>query len=355
MGELTFDQLGDRLSQGKRGGGFFLKTDDPFLQDEAIALLVRAHLEGGSTDFDLDQLDGNEADPAALAALLQTPPMLSAHRVIVIRAAQGLTVKTRAVVEEAVRQATPGRALIIAAQIPRGSKAKFYEVLRKHCATVSLRAPRSSELAGWLAKRARELHGVEIEMPAAQLLATGIGPHLGVLASELEKLVTYVEPQKRIGLEDVRTAVGALPQVDRWGWIDKVAERSLGSALSELPALLDSGESAVGLIGSLAEALIRVGLAGEGENVLARVLKRDGSYGNLKWKIRTYLQQTRRWTAEEIEEALADLLRADRLIKSGGLSDRAALEEALLRMATAAAKPAAGSAGSGGGRGRTGR
>jgi DNA polymerase-3 subunit delta len=332
MGELTYDQLSDRVAKGKLGGNYFLHTEDPFLRDEAIALLTGVHLDGGSADFDLDQISGDDVDAAALASLLDTPPMLSTYRVLVIRGAQGLTASSRAVVERAVSQQVEGRVLVVAAEIPRRSKAKFYDVLRKACSTVSLRAPRSSELPGWLAKRAQALHGVELEMPAAQLMATGIGGRLGVLAQELEKLVNYVEPRKRIGLEEVRASVGALPQVDRWQWIDKVAERRIGPALDELPALLDSGESPVALIGAVSETLIRVGLAVEGEGVLVRVLKRDGSFKNLSWKIRAYVQQARHWTAGAIADALEELFRADRLIKSGGLSARQALEEALLRI-----------------------
>jgi DNA polymerase-3 subunit delta len=352
MGELTYDQLSDRMAQRKLGGAFFIKTDDPFLRDEAIALLTEAHLEGGSADFDLDQTSGDDVDAAGLSSLLETPPMLSKYRVVVVRGAQGLTPKARAVVEDAVTRKMAGTVLILAAEVPRGSKAKFYDVLRQACATASLQAPRPSELPGWLAKRARSNHGAELDMEAAQLLASAIGARLGVLAQELEKLVSFVGPGERIGLEQVRSAVGALPQVDRWRWIDSVSEKHIGSALSELPALLDSGESPVGLISSLAEALIRVGLAGEGEDVLVRVLKRDGSYKNLSWKVRVYAQQARRWTGAEIAAALAELLRADRLIKSGGLSDRAALEESLLRIGTPP-NVAAGAAlaGSGGGRG----
>ncbi len=334
MGELTFDRLAERVAQGKLGGSFFLKTEDPFLREEAVALLTHAHLGSGSTDFDLDQISGEDAEPARLSSLLATPPLLSPYRVIVIRNAQQLTPSGRAVVEGAVKESVSGRALVIAAEIPKGSKAKFYDVLRQHCTVVTLRAPRPSELPGWLAKRARTVHGVELEMAAAQLLAGGVGVRLGVLARELEKLVTYVTPAKRVGVDEVRACVGALPQVDRWSWIDRVVERRIGSALDELPALLDSGESAVGLIAALGEALIRVGLAREGEATLVRVLKRDGAYRNLSWKVRTYVQQARHWGDAEVGRALDELLRADRLIKSGGLSDRAALGEALLRIGT---------------------
>ena len=207
-------------------------------------------------------------------------------------------------------------------------------------------------MPGWLAKRARSVHGVELEMPAAQLLAAGIGARLGVLAQELEKLATYVEPEKKIGLDQVRAGVGALPQVDRWQWIDKVVERRVALALAELPDLLDSGESAVGLIGAISEALVRVGLAREGESTLVKVLKRDGNYNFLKWKVRVYLKQARLWTEREIENALGELLRADRLIKSGGLADGVALEEALLRIGVGRRRAV--STGSGGKRGRPG-
>jgi DNA polymerase-3 subunit delta len=171
-------------------------------------------------------------------------------------------------------------------------------------------------------------------MPAAQLLATGIGSRLGVLAQEIEKLVDFVAPAKRIGLEEVRASVGALPQVDRWQWIDKVAERRIDQALAELPDLLDSGESPVALIGAISESLVRVGLALEGERVLVQALKRDGAHRNLGWKVKSYVKQARGWNHEWIASALEALFHADRLTKSGGLAAPEALEEALLRIGT---------------------
>ncbi len=336
MGELTYDQLIERMARGKLGGSYFLKTEDTFLRDEAIRQLTQAHLDGGSRDFDLDQLNGDEADAADLASRLEMPPMLSRHRVVVIKSAQGLSTRARSVVENALNTPLETRVLVVSAEVPRGSKAKFYSALAKGCTVVNLRAPRPSEVPGWLAERARAVHGAELEIKAAELLASGIGARLGPLAQELDKLVTYVEPRKKIEADDVRAAVSGLPQVDRWGWIDTVMERRFQKAIDELPALLDSGDSAVGLVASLSEALIRVGLARGGAKALEGVLKRDGSYGHLRWKIGIYTQQARGWSEEAIDHGLGEFLRADRLIKSGGLPDRAALLEALLRLAVQA-------------------
>ena len=333
MAELTYDQLSDRLASGKLGGNFFLKTEDTFLRDEAIRLLTATHLEGGAPDFDLDQLDGDDVDAEDLASRIDMPPLVSPYRVVVVRGAQRLTPTARSVIEAAVETEVATRVLIIAAEIPRGSKAKFYKRLAAGCAVVSLRAPAESELPGWLAERAREAHGLKVEMRAAELLVAAIGSDLGALAQELEKLTSFVAPKKSIGEAEVRAAVGVLPRVDRWGWIDGVMDRRFGEALRQLPLLLDSGESAVGLIGSLSEAMLRVGIARSGKDALAAVLKRDGSYGHLRWKIRIYARQASGWSPAAIDRGLAELLRADRLIKSGGLADREALREALLRIA----------------------
>ena len=45
------------------------------------------------------------------------------------------------------------------------------------------------------------------------------------------------------------------------------------------------------------------------------------------------LPQARLWSGEEIDAALTDLLRTDRLLKSTSLTDRQAMEELLLRLA----------------------
>jgi DNA polymerase III delta subunit len=47
---------------------------------------------------------------------------------------------------------------------------------------------------------------------------------------------------------------------------------------------------------------------------------------------RKIVPQARRWTLPEVDAALSELLRTDRLLKSASLSDRQALEELLLRL-----------------------
>mgnify|MGYP006174899467 CR=1 FL=1 len=60
-----------------------------------------------------------------------------------------------------------------------------------------------------------------------------------------------------------------------------------------------------------------------------------------RWLASRIAKQARRWDAGSAEDAVDDLLRADRLLKSSSLTDRQILEELLLRLEQRSARRAA--------------
>lgn len=338
--DLSLAQLATKLAKGLRGGTYFLHGGDPFLRSEAVALLLDAHLDPSAREFSLDSFRGDSLTAEALAAAAATPPLLSRYRVLVVRDAQALAPSARATLESLLGKLPDDVVLLVTAEIPKGSTARLYQILRREGTSVRLEPPDLSALPGWLMERARTRHGIELEPAAAELLAAFMGRAPGPLAEELAKLSDYVAPRTRAGVDDVRAVAGALPQVTRWDWIDFVLAGRFDDAVASLRDLFDSGESAVGLVAALGEALVRVGLAGHGE-ALARALKRDGAWGYLAWKVPHYRKCAAAWPAPIIERGLEECLRTDRLLKSGGLEERALLEELLLRLAAIAQERAA--------------
>jgi len=131
--------------------------------------------------------------------------------------------------------------------------------------------------------------------------------------------------------------VGAVPRVDRWDWLDSVAEQRFDEARTGLPTLLEAGETGVGLVIALGTHFIRLGLAlAGGENALEAELPR-----HQRWLVRKYPGQARRWTGPALAAALDDLLRADRLLKSAPLTELQILDELLLRLQHRTGKEAA--------------
>jgi DNA polymerase-3 subunit delta len=307
---------------------FFLHGDEEFTREEAVASVVGAYLDPATRDFNFDQLRGSEVTADELASLVATHPMMAEHRVVVVRDAQGLSPKAREVVEAATAAPPPGLILVVSATIPAASKARFYDDLKKRAVSAEFAPLDPNDAPGWLMESAREVHAVELDADAARALVAGIGADQGTLRSELAKLVAYAGERKRLTVEDVRAVGGSIPRQDRWAWFDLVAERRFREAHAALPTLLEAGENAVGLVIGMGGQLLKVGIAcAGGQAALERELKPFQ-----RWMAKRIVPQARRWTLPELDRALGELLRTDRLLKSASLNDRQAMEELLLRL-----------------------
>ncbi|MFW5904877.1 MAG: DNA polymerase III subunit delta [bacterium] len=312
---------------------FYLHGDDEFRKDEAARLLVGAHLDEATSDFNYDRLRGSEVDPETLASVLGTPPMMADWRVVLLRETEALAPsrRTRDILMETVESPPPGLALILVCTVPSGSKARFYRDLAQSARSREFRSVGADELPGWLMTRAREHHGRRMEEAAARGLAAAVGADLSVLAQELEKLDTLVPEGEPITPDRIRQAGTHIPRQDRWAWFDLVAERRFGQALEGLPVLLSHGESGVGLTIGLATHFLRLGVAvAGGRGALEKTL-----HGGQRWIAGKVARQAPRWTLDEVEEAVKGLLRVDRLLKSSPLPDRHFLETWLLERAAA--------------------
>lgn len=314
-----------------RGGAFYLHGNDDFRKEEIVRALVDAHVDPATRDFNLDLLRGSEVDTETLASVLATPPMMAEWRVVVVREVEALASSPRArdVLVAAVTSPPPGLALILSCAVPQGSRAKFYGQLARKAVAVELQPMGDADVPGWLMDRARTLHGLELDVEAAQALGTSVGPNTGVLAMELAKLAEFVGDRGRITLADVEAAGTVLPSQDRWRWFDMVGEGRFAPALDGLGTLLAQGEHGVGLVIGLTTHLLRLGVvATDGPAALEAVLP-----PHQRWLARRLVSQARRWSPGELDDALRGLLRVDRLLKASSFSDAHLLEEWLLGLA----------------------
>lgn len=329
MARLTYPKLLKLIERRPPGAVFFLYGDEEYLREEAATRVIDAYVEASTRDFNFDHLYGSDVTAEHLASLLATPPMMAEYRVIALRDAQGLSNRAREVVEAVSAQVPAGLILVVTAAIPQASKAKFYSNLQKSAVSVEFASVDAMDLPGWLVTHARDANGLDLEIDAARALASAIGSQLGVLASELEKLASYVGDRSSVTLEDVKAVGGYIPRADRWAWFDLVGEKRFAEALRMLPTLLETGENGVGLVIGITSQILRIGLVtAGGKEALERHLK-----PYQRWLAGRVVPQARSWTTSEVDDAIQELLRTDRLLKSTSLTDRQAIEEMLLRLA----------------------
>lgn len=310
------------------GGVFYLHGEDHFRKDQTLRALIEAHLDPATKDFNFDPIRGGETDAERLASLIATPPMMAEWRVVVVRDVEGLanSKHAREVLLGIAQKPPPGLALILSCTVPSGSKAKFYKELARLAQSVEFRAITDADVPGWLMKRAREEHDVEIDIDAARALGVAIGTNLGVLSQELEKLSDFIGDRKTITVDDVTAAGTNLPSQDRWRWFDLVGERKFEEARRGVPILLGQGDSGVSLAIGLATHFLRLGIALEqGPGGLEAALP-----FHQKFLAKRVAAQSRGWSVAEVDRALAGLLDVDRLLKASPHTDEHFLESWLL-------------------------
>lgn len=334
MSTVSAEALYRWLERGGRGGTFLIQGAEDYLKEEAVQALIRHHLDPATRDFNLDQLRGQGLDPETLASIAQTPPMMSEWRVVVVRDSQQLAsnARLRSVMESLTEREIPGLALVLATSTDDISRAKFQKTLERRAQTVTFAATSAADVPGWLMDRAGEA-GVKLEPAAARALASASGGGLGVLVQELAKLIEFVGDRRRIETADVTALVDAVPRQNRWDWFDLVADTKFTEARAGLPVLLDGSETGVGLLIGLGTHFLRLGVAiAGGDRALESALPK-----HQRWLASRLKRQARKWSRPVLDGALADLLRADRLLKSASLRDRHVLDELLLRLQSAQA------------------
>ncbi len=110
---------------------------------------------------------------------------------------------------------------------------------------------RRGELQRWIRERV-EKKGSAIEPRAVNELANFVGSNLRLLDRELEKLAVYVDDQRPITVQDVRTLVPYVHQANIFEMTDALGQRDGPRASQLLHRMLDDGNEPLYLLSMIA-------------------------------------------------------------------------------------------------------
>jgi DNA polymerase III subunit delta len=176
--------------------------------------------------------------------------------------------------------------------------------------------PGERDLPAWIQRRARSERQGQISSEAAALLAALVGPNLGLLDIEIEKLLLYAG-DRMVTSEDVQILVSYARETNIFDLVDCVGRRETGRALRLLHRLLDEGEAPLKLLAMLARQiriLIQLREIGEREDdprEVARQLKLH------PFVVQKGLLQARNFELAQLEAAHERVVQTDWAIKSG--------------------------------------
>src|SRR2546429_7585587 len=185
MGALTFDALLRSLKQGAPDAVYYLHGEEDELKDEAVRALVERAVDPAARDFNLDQRAATDLDPEAFNALVNTPPMLTATRVVVLRGMEQLR-KAAKVRQELLHYLDAPNPTTVLVLVHGGAEPPDPELVRRATA-VHVAALPPDRVERWMRHRAKQL-GLALAPEAGGLLPPSGGKDPSGPAREPEKL-----------------------------------------------------------------------------------------------------------------------------------------------------------------------
>ena len=255
--------------------------------------------------FNLDRLYGGETSALAVVDAARTLPMMAPRRVVMLLHAERLlepkkeseaSTKDLDALEEYVKAPVDTACLVVVGNLDK--RRRLAKLLMSKAAVVECSGPTNpAEAARWVKDRVAQ-EGMAIDARAAQLVADRVGPDIGRLRADVDRLMLYAAGNKTITAADVMEVVGAPVSQDDWG-VTRAIER-----------------------GAAADALRELGLMMEGGAVPYMIL------GQLAWFVRTKVP------AQKVTAAVDAVFRTDLAMKTSAGDPRALLERLVVELCT---------------------
>jgi DNA polymerase-3 subunit delta len=211
---------------------------------------------------------------------------------------------------------------------------KLAKLVAQAGTAVECKTPPERQLPAWCVELAKTRFKAKLDNEAARLLVELVGPEVALLASEIEKLATYVGERAVIQRADVARMVGAGRVEAIWNALEAATTGQTSEALELLGRLLDAGEHPVGLLAALGAALRKAYHAGQLRLSQKSLQEACAEAGIYPFAVEKTGRQHKHLGPARVGRIPALLLRADLDLKgSSSLAPRAVLEQMLVELA----------------------
>lgn len=268
-GFLAMERLVRELRTDARRPGYVLLGDEAYLQQQCRRGIVEALIDPEFREFCVTAVDLAEASLFEAIDRVSTPSLMAPFQIVFVRNVKllyqrGAKKEEFAAIERYLRLPNPQALLVFVADhlyIPADARRmdmqdkdryeRIRETLGEFCGVIELSHPDEADAMRW-AIATCAARGVDLEADAARALTDALHSDLMQMASELEKLMLFVDRKKRIALRDVEEMVVSAKQRSLYDLTDAISAHDAARSVLLLRGLLNASESGEdGAIGHL--------------------------------------------------------------------------------------------------------
>lgn len=316
---------------------YILHGDDEFAIAQSLAKVEAGLGDPAMVDMNTTRLDGQSFNMEELLSIAAAMPFLANRRLVVIAnpLVRLTSDEAKAKFTEQLGRIPATTALVLihdgaltSDQLKKRNKINWFEQWANAAGErVFIREyplPKGDRLIGLIQERAR-LYGGQITAQAAESLAGLVGGDPRLADQEIQKLLAYVNYQRRIELDDVQLLTADVGQGDIFAMVDALGNQDRHKALQMLHRLLEQQEPSL-IFGMMARQFrmllqTREILDGGGQKAdIMRSLKTPAFVAD------KMIGQARHFTLPVLESIYHRLLDLDESVKTGQAPIELALE-----------------------------
>jgi DNA polymerase-3 subunit delta len=319
---------GISLLEGEIHPVYLLYGEEDLLVEEALQSILERALAGGDRGFNLDVLQGGDADARDIVDCASSFPMMAERRVVVVRDVEKMGGHDAEILAAYIDHPSATTCLLLTGIKP-DLRRKPFSTLRKSGAAFEFRRLYDNQLPSWISARAAH-SGRQLNGEGTRLLAASIGSSLRDIANELEKLFVYAGERKDLTEDDVAAVVGLSKEFSVFELQRMIGRRQTAQAVTILERMLEAGERTPIIIASLTSYfatlwklhdLRRRGTSTKDQASLAHVNP---------YFFRDYAEALEATSPADIERAFLLLGEADESMKSSSSSDSRQIMQVLV-------------------------
>ena len=320
--KIDVDGILSSIKQRKFAPVYFFFGEEDYLIEILINAFLESVVPADMRAFNQDVLQGSETTGAAVVGLALSFPMMSDHRLVVVKDLDHL--KEAEALESYVANPSPSTVLVLAGTKPDMRK-KPYVAFKKHTVTGESPLLYDNEIPAWIQQRAQTLK-CKISPEAIELLQAYVGNSLRELANQMEKLIIAIGTRTAIERADVESIVGISKEFSIFELTRALGEKSPTRALSIGAHMLEAGEGIPFLVVMLTRhftvlwKLSAYRTEQKSEFELAQAVQVN------PYHLKQYREQLRRYPLAAIEDAFLALECADLSAKTSAADSRLILD-----------------------------
>lgn len=327
---MNFQEFQRELAAGKIHPAYCFMGDEDYLVAEGARAVIAAVLPGPEREFCQCEL-GPESGPEDVRRALRSSSFFGSRRVVRLHGLGRISAETQDALAANVAKIPPGTHLVALGGPDK--RRKNSKDLLAAMAVVDCPPLKRGEAVAWARERARQA-GLALGLEAAQALVDGVGPSLGMIATEIEKAAVYLGGERsELTAADLAVLTGREREDDVFALVEAAAGGRAEDALRILEDLLTLGEPEPVLLALLARQVRQILLAGHLAAAGKRVPEIAGVLGVPPFVAEKILRQTGRLPFARCRTLLERMLLADVRGKTGERDPRVELELVVLEMA----------------------